>query len=163
MDYQERSERTIKICKKYQQRLLSFLYSYFQDADIAEEALQETFIEVYLHMDTLITHPNVGGWLVITAKNKGRNIIKKNIWHNKNLALDEAPEIASFIDFDKQIELIRLCNSIMSEDKFRILRLKYIDGYKINEIAQIYHITPSACKMRLKRTKELLKQYLDLL
>ncbi len=46
-------------------------------------------------------------------------------------------------------------------EKFRIvLTLYYVEGYRINEIAEIIRKTPSAIKMRLKKGRELLdKEY----
>ena len=144
----------------YSQRIMSFLIYYFNDMDIAEEAFQETFIEAFRNIDSLKNHPNIGGWLIMTAKNKGHNIRSKKNRLSETLMY----EFYAFSQSSQVTEissLMRIDDPVFTDEKYKPLRLKYIYGYSVNEIADFYHIEQSACKMRLKRAKIHARKYLE--
>lgn len=49
--------------EKYVRRML-------YDSNAVEDIVQETFFEVYRKREELMKHPNIKGWLRVTAKNK---------------------------------------------------------------------------------------------
>jgi len=148
------------VYETYGTRVMCFLISYFRDKDIAEEAFQETFLTAYTNMDTLLNHPNPGGWLITTAKNKGRNIRdRKN--RMTGVSLDETVASPSGEQFTENTSLMKIDDPVFTTEKYLPLRLKYAYGYTINEIANFYHIEESACKMRLKRAREHARKHFE--
>lgn len=144
----------------FEQRIMNYLISHFHDQDIAEEAFQETFITAYMNLEMLQNHPNPGGWLMTTAKNKGRNIRDKKLRRTTTHYEDSftQPVSPSFTD---QTSHLSTDDPIFKGDQYRPLRLKYAYGYSIHEIANLYQINESTCKMRLKRAKDHARKHLE--
>lgn len=147
------------VYETYGQRVLGFLVSYFRDMDIAEEAYQDTFMAAYINLDHLRTHPNPGGWLITTAKNKGRNIRDKKA-RMSGLQLDESYIAPGGTFFTEDSNLMKFDDPVFLDEQYKPLRLKYAYGYKISEIAQLYNINLNACKMRLNRAKNQARKHL---
>ena len=137
----------------YYQQLYNYLMSCFHNADFVEDIIQDTFIKAYIYAPCLESHPNVIGWLKLTAKHTGAKICYKY----KHIAyqVDEC-YFASVEDVEFSDKFI-IYNSIMSDDTYEIIRMKYIYGYSIKEIAQYYQISTGACKMRLSRARNNIK------
>lgn len=132
----------------YYQQLYNYLMSCFHNTDIAEDVTQDTFLKVFLHATGLETHPNIIGWLKVTAKNTGTKICTAR----QRIAYQVDECFVCTDDFDFSDKFI-IYDIIMSDDTYEIIRMKYIYGYSIKEIAQYYQISESACKMRLTRAR----------
>lgn len=137
----------------YYQQLYNYLMSCFHDTDIAEEVTQDTFLKALIYAPYLKAHPNIIGWLKLTARNTGTKICYKR----KHLAhlVDEC-YFASAVVFEFS-DKFNIYDTIMSDDTYKIIRMKYIYGYSIKEIAQYYQISQSACKMRLNRVRQIFR------
>ncbi len=133
-------------------QIFNFLICRFHDRDIAEDAFQETFMTAFKKLDILKSHPNPGGWLIKTAKNKGNYLLEKKV-RASGLRLDESVIDPDWDKFSEEDWLLKLDSPIFVEDKYRPLRLKYAYGYTTHEIASLYHISMDACKMRITRAK----------
>ncbi len=137
----------------YYQKLYNYLMSCFHDTDIAEEVTQDTFLKALIYAPHLKAHPNIIGWLKLTARNAGTKICYKR----KHLAhlVDECYfASAGVFEFSDKFNIY---DTIMSDDTYKIIRMKYIYGYSIKEIAQYYQISQSACKMRLNRVRHIFR------
>lgn len=121
----------------------------------SEDILQETYYQAYKNLNTLISHPNPTGWLMVTCK----NIINKHIAKNKKLlentymgAEDSILNISTTDNYDSLY--MNELKKILSDDTYFLLAKKYVEGYSIEELAHQLNITDGACKMRLKRAKK---------
>lgn len=136
-----------------------FVLHYSRDERVVDDAVQETFIEAYRHIDELMRHPNYKGWLYNTAKYKTHKM-KYRLqqidmrWSN----LEEADrQSITAKDTTDTLFWDNLKNEL-SESDFKLLHLKYIEGYSLREIAKIQRISLGACKMRHLRLLEKLKK-----
>ena len=76
--------------KQYYLDIFKFAFSYVQRNDVAEDVLQDTFIELYLHRPN--SHGKIKSWLFKVAKNKCMDIIRKERKEEKiidNLKLEK--------------------------------------------------------------------------
>lgn len=119
----------------------------------AEDAVQETFIAYFRNSPEFASDEHRKAWLITVARNKCRSMLR---FRKRHYTLsDEVLETIAQDDGSKNI-LEALVNL---PDKFRtVLSLHYIEGYKVNEIAEIIGKSPSAVKMRLSKGRELLEK-----
>ena len=129
---------------------------------LVDDILQEVYIEVFRHIDQLREHENIAGWVYKTADNKTKklNEVYHRYYSNKtdieewNLTYEES-ELAELIQTSEY-------QSILSEDEFLLLMMKYKEGYSHQEIAKIKNITESNSKMKLSRIIRKLKNGIEL-
>ena len=131
-----------------------------------EDIVQETFVEAYRKISSLRTHPNVPGWLRVTAKNK---IMK---WEEKqkkySLEFDyilqnaEGSGKGKSSDDCKMVEAYCTVRKILSDEELEILRCYYEYGYTSQEMAARLGITETCFKVRILRMKQRIKNSLQL-
>ncbi len=129
---------------------------------LVDDILQEVYIEVFRHIDQLREHENIAGWVYKTANNKTKklNEVYHRYYSNKtnieewNLTYEENA-LAEIIQTNEY-------QSILKEDEFLILMMKYKEGYSHQDIAKIKNITESNSKMKLSRIIKKLKNRIEL-
>ena len=142
--------------KKVYHRCLSFTKDPDEAFDLAQEALMKAFDKLYTFrgdsafstwLYTITTRHCLAGW------KKGN---KKNC--TPILAVDQLP--CEFSDPDGMAErveqetiMFQLLHAL-PEPELQLLTLKYKDGVSIEKLQSTLDLSPSAIKMRLKRSKE---------
>ena len=142
--------------KKYVRRMVT-------DCNGVEDIVQETFYEAYRKKKELQTHPNVQGWLRITAKNK---ILK---WEDKqrkysldfDFLLDKVTEETNHrVDAYKLAEYYSVLEDVLTKEELEMLRGYYEYGYTATEMAKRCGITETNFKVRILRMKHRIKDSL---
>jgi RNA polymerase sigma factor (sigma-70 family) len=133
--------------------LVKYAYRLTYEKNIAEEIVQDAFIEAYKRLDLLKQHENPIGWLYITVRNISKAYLREYRDIKQNLPLHEYD--GSVVDSASQEQILR---DLLSEDEVKIMLKFYEEHCTISEIAHEYKISISACKMRLKRARDKLKK-----
>jgi RNA polymerase sigma-70 factor (ECF subfamily) len=142
--------------------LLSFILSKIHDRMTAEDVLQEVFIRIHLHMDSLRDETKVKPWLYQIT----RNVI--NDYYRKN-----KPEFTSenFINSDKEVtedlqvmedatrDMIRMMDKL-PEAYCEALCLTELEGLSQKEYADKIGIPYSSAKSRVQRSRKILRDML---
>ena len=129
---------------------------------LVDDILQEVYIEVFKHIDQFREHENIVGWVYKTADNKTKKLNEVyNKYYNHKTELEEwnltyeENGLAEIIQTNEY-------QSILSEDEFLLLMMKYKEGFSHQEIAKIKNITESNSKMKLSRIIRKLKNGIEL-
>ena len=152
--------------KNYGQDILQLVYSYVKNQTIAEDLTQDIFIKCYRNLHTYRKKAKLKTWLWSIAINHCKDYLKS--WYNKNVVLsnevldsefDEANQLESKVI--QQDEDDRLVAHVMSLSvEFReVIYLFYFEEMPIKEIASVTGINSNTVKTRLRRAKQLLKEY----
>lgn len=162
----DREKELTRMIGQYSNSLLNMCYIYLRDRELAEDALQETFLKAYRTRSTFRGESQEKTWLTRIAINTCRDM-RRSAWFihvNRVVTPEELPLAAG--DGFRQ-EAIDLANAIMQlEDKYKeVILLYYYQEMKLTEIARVTGLTPSAVSRRIKkahaRLHELLgKEYL---
>ena len=142
-----------KLYKDNYVSLLKYAYRLTYEKNFAEEIVQDTFTEAYKKIDTLQQHENPVGWLYITLKNVTKAYLREVKVINRCIPLQESDYVVE----DVVDEGSNLLDCLTSDEKDLLISF-YINGYSISEIASEKKITISACKMRIKRARDKLKE-----
>lgn len=140
-------------------KLHTFLDRKQEDESNVEDVIQETFLEAYSKMDSLMDHPNRMGWLYITAKNKAMKMRNRKEF----CCLDDKP--ADFVEDVKsgtaeyrKVELSEVIKAYVSEEDYRMFCDYYVNGYSSMEIADKYGLSMGNFRMRMSRMKKKLRE-----
>ena len=119
----------------------------------AEDAVQDTFIKYMLKSPDFKSENHEKAWLITVCSNKCRDMLRK-----RSRTVGDSEEILRNIAADEESHDI-LEALLGLPEKFRIvMTLHYVEGYKVNEIAEIIGKTSSAVKMRLSKGRTLLNE-----
>lgn len=129
-------------------------YNYVLDYDIANDIVQETLIAIYEH-----PHPeniaNLAAYLRITVRNRSLNYLRDLAIEDRKrmLYLDEFArrENIDNAEWDTLHRLVELRVNDLPEACRKICRMRFYDGLKIKEIAEILNLSESTIKTQLHR------------
>ncbi|TMM16357.1 MAG: sigma-70 family RNA polymerase sigma factor [Actinobacteria bacterium] len=145
-------------------RVLASLIGFLGDFDLAEEAAQEAFAvaaERWRH-DGIPANP--GAWLVVTARNRAIDRIRRERTLAEKTRLLEVPqatmdEIDDTTIEDERLELIfTCCHPALALEAQVALTLRALGGLTTEEIAHAFIVSEETMKRRLSRAKAKIKQ-----
>ncbi len=142
-----------EVVQRYGNMLFRLCVVMLGSSSDAEDAVSEVILKYMQKAPVFETAEHEKAWLITTAKNKCRDMIRFQTRHPQ--ISSELLEESSFDPSDSGI-----LEALLSlPEKFRIvLTLYYVEEYRIEDIAQVIQRTPSAVKMRLKKGRRLLEE-----
>jgi RNA polymerase sigma-70 factor (ECF subfamily) len=133
-----------------------------QRRDLADEVLQDTFIEVIRHIATYRGEAPIGAWIRSIAVNKCLMHLR-SAWHRHSRALDDAPEpeeacraMSTLVGRDLAVAL----GELKPLSRY-VVWLHDVEGYTHEEIAALMGRTKSFSKSQLARAHERLRGLLE--
>lgn len=139
----------------YAERALEYQHA------LAEEAVQDTFKICWIKIDEVTASENPQGWLLETLKNVIRNIRRSQArFANLLLALNKSFSAVELTAED-EIALDMTYGDLNGNPDYQLLKEFVLEHRSIKELAQERKITVDACKKRIQRVKERLKEYFE--
>ncbi len=141
-------------------RVLASLVGFLGDFDLAEEATQDAFAVAAERWPREGVPPNPGGWLVITARNRAIDRLRRERTLNAKTRLLEVAEVppqrpeedTTFPD--ERLELVfTCCHPALAVDAQVALTLRTLGGLTTEEIAHAFLVPPATMTKRLTRAK----------
>ena len=139
--------------------MLAALVGFLGDFDLAEEAAQEAFAVAAERWPRDGTPANPGAWLVITARNRAIDRIRRDRTLAEKTRLLEVPEtvgdeMEETTFPDERLELIfTCCHPALALEAQVALTLRALGGLTTEEIARAFLIPEPTMKRRLSRAK----------
>lgn len=150
-----REQQLKSAIQNYTSLLLHVAYTYLQNRAEAEDVVQEVFFTYYQKAPQFRNEDHEKAWLLRVTANKCKNILKSS-WFHKVLLGEELPHFEDEERPDVMDAISRL------PVKYReVICLHYVEGYKINEIADLLHRTPTAVGTQLQRARKRLSIELE--
>lgn len=147
-------------------RVLASLIGFLGDFELAEEAAQEAFAIAAERWPREGAPSNPGAWLIVTARNRAINRIRRDRTLAAKTRLLEAPEavedeISAIADTqfpDERLELIfTCCHPALVTEAQVALTLRTLGGLSTEEIAQAFLVPQATMAQRLVRAKRKVK------
>lgn len=142
--------------------LYQYAYSAIRDRCVAENLVNDTFLQAIKKSAKILQHENPLGWLRTALKFNIRQYIRslKRLPYTLPLADAEEQCIAQkSLDYDAELLLASIA-SVLSRDDFCLFVRFYKDGYSHGQLAKEFGISVSASQKRLERIRKRLKQVL---
>lgn len=140
-------------------RLKSCVYRLLGDSMLADELVQETFLILLNKQQTLrkSRHPNIEGWLVLTARNLVKNELAKANRRNEFPLIDETVALTT----DQHGSLEDALPDSLSPDERKILVWFYEEQLSVQEVACRLNIPESTVRVKLFRVRQKYKKFLE--
>lgn len=143
------------VVNKYADMLYNIAIGYLKNKDDAEDVVQEVFMRLitYVRKNNFKDKDHEKYWLIRVTINLCNNELKSAKRKNKLIVNDIENLEISYLKEDYMFDII---NSL--DKKYRdVVRLFYIEDFKISEISKILSISEDNVKTRLKRARNKLK------
>ena len=150
-----------KIYKKYRERVLNFILQRVESLEDAEEILQETFVSVFEALPFYSGKSSLLTWICGIAKHEVVDFYRKR--RIKTIVFSVFPALEIFVSQalgpegeleEKELKrkVIKVLG-LLAEGYSRVLRLKYLQGLSVREIARKLGETEKAVESRLTRAR----------
>lgn len=157
MDAKHRSRIEALYLRMYDQ-LFEYARSSLMDDPMAEEAVQETFRIACQKPDALCGSASPEGWLFVTLKNVIANMIKCRKTAERILRDYFELRMTQITQIDEREGIRLLFDELAQQEDFKLLKEMVVDGRTQLEMAQSRGISLEACRKRVQRAKETLRQ-----
>ncbi len=161
-----------KLFRLYYPRLKRYASSYLKNTTEAEDLVQEVFLKIWKNRETLNTEKHFSAFLFTLVKNRCLNFLKRKVVEDKfvvqqaKIETEELYHISfeveeEFSSMEEKLELeIENVISQMPERCQIAFRLKWIDGKKIREIAELMDISTTMVDKHLAKGLQIARQNL---
>lgn len=154
------------LIRRYQGRLHRFCLGMVNDPDVAADLVQDSFVRAYLNLDRCWDPSGFGAWVHQILRNRCRDFLKNP--RRAHESLEKHPELASRTEGPSQAfersqlrRGLRNALATLPRSHREALLLKDLEGRTYREIAEMMGTSVSAVKMRVHRSREMLRSYLE--
>lgn len=141
----------------YVNEIYRLCFSFMKNHMDAEDAVQETFMKFYRSNRTFGSESHKKAWLIVTASNCCKNMLKH--WWNRRNNLEDYTELVGSNDSEID-EMMELVMSLPEKYKTSVY-LYYYEGYNSREISKIVGKPESTIRTYLQNAKKILKTELE--
>ena len=156
----ENQARLEGLMEQYGSSLLRMCALYLKDADLAQDAVQETFIKAYRHFSDYRGESSEKTWLTAIAVNISRNMLK-SAWfrhQSRSVDIDTLPEQPAEFEFPDNTVLTEVMHL---PAKYReVILLRYYEGLKLKEVASALGLSDGRARSRLNKANGILRDRL---
>ena len=148
------------------QGVRNVIYRLYGDAQLAEDAAQETFIQAWLHLVSYRPQASLRNWLYRIAVNAATDMLRKEKRILPNAIEDlplKDPQLGPEGRFSQEEKIIQVQKAVLSlPDACRaVLVLREYEGLSYHEIADTLNIPVGTVMSRLNYARKLLKERLS--
>ena len=150
-----------ELVNRYKDRLLNFVFRYFNNREQAEDVVQETLIKLYTHASYYKNIAKFSTWLYTIAKNNALTELRKNkrkrtdsLWTNEGKPIDIETKGDSLEKTVHNEIAVEALNRYLGEipENFRIaVVLRDFQELSYEEISKILEIPIGTIKSRINR------------
>jgi len=158
-------EAYYKLYKLYSRSMYNIGFRIVNNADEADDVLQEAFISAFKNLDYYRGDASFGAWLKRIVVNKAINYLNKRklerFPEDDRWDVKEETSEDDLDHFPYTVEQVRRAIEQLPDGYRSVLSLYLLEGYDHGEIAEILGITESTSKSQFNRSKKKLKGLLD--
>jgi RNA polymerase sigma-70 factor (ECF subfamily) len=153
----------VALVDRYRQRVWRVCYRLMNNAEDANDAAQEVFVRLFFNRTKFLGQSKYSTWVhgvairtcLTLRRGRGRR------WRRESEAGQRAGErerqAATDHSTEVSLDLTQILETLPEEDRAMLI-LKYSEGNSYDDLAAMFDLSVSACKMRISRAREKLKQ-----
>lgn len=159
--------RFAELVERYQRQVYAIAWSYLGDADLCEDAAQETFIKAFRYLGALRNAERFPAWLSRIARNVSATLLRRRraeLENRKRWQIEQPASVPSSESSDEEEDLKDLLGRTLAElspQHRECLVLFYLEGKSVSEASALLGITETAFKTRLHRARRVLRGQLE--
>lgn len=153
----------VALLDRFRARVWRICFRLMGNEQDANDAAQEVFVRMFLHRAKFAGRSKYSTWVhgmavrtcLTLRRGRGRRLKHESVqpdegWEQRQRSHERAPSGLS-------LDLMQMLEVLDEEDR-AILILKYAESYDYEELAEIFELSVSACKMRVSRAREKLQE-----
>jgi RNA polymerase sigma-70 factor (ECF subfamily) len=142
-------DQLVRLMEEHERPIYTFLLALLQDADLALDCAQDTFLRAYEHVRK--GKPVNTAWLYTVARNRAMDEFRRRKRVQPDLdALEEMPVREAT---DRTLMVRQVLEHLSPADR-EVLYLFDVAGFKTDEIGAMLGVRGSAIRQRLSRARE---------
>jgi RNA polymerase sigma-70 factor (ECF subfamily) len=138
-------------------RVVATLIRFCGDFDLAEDAVQDTFLYALRRWTADGIPPNPGGWITTTAKRRAIDLIRREVRRADKEALvarlETMPDDVGGLEDDRLRLVFTCCHPALTLDARVALTLRTVAGLSTAEVARAFMTSEATVAQRLVRAK----------
>ncbi|MDR3062000.1 MAG: RNA polymerase sigma factor [Dysgonamonadaceae bacterium] len=143
-------------------QMMIYAQKFFDNKEDAEDIIQELFLKLWHMRNELPNYNNIPALSTTIVKNLSINKLKLIRRETNQLEglhpTDEESSISDQLEAkDRLCHVMQIMNQLPDLQQ-SILRMKHIDGYEVEEIAELIGSTSEAVRMNLSRGRKRVKE-----
>jgi len=160
------SKGQLKLYELYSKSMFNVCLRMMKTREEAEDVLQESFVEIFKHIDSFRYDSTIGAWIKKIVINRCINALKKkslDIEYKDNNSLPDKPETNTDESewINMTVDKIKKAVSELSEGYRVIFSLYVFEGYDHAEISEVLGISESTSKSQYLRAKRRIAELLQ--
>ena len=151
----------LKLYRRYARLLYASCHRIIARAEEAEEAMQDSFLKIFTHLDQYHEEMNVEAWMRQIAIHTAIDYVRRQS-PDQELPTDNLPDVAEEEE-DEPLYTVEQVRQAMNQlaDGYRIVLSLYLfEGYDMEEIAQILRLKPASVRSQYLRGKRKLIEWI---
>lgn len=150
-----------QLVQRHRERVWRICYRLLGNDHDAQDAAQEVFVRLFVNLSKFEGRSRFTTWLhgiaLRTSLSLRRSRTRRRLRETKaSEAQPDAMDARSATACPLSPEVRELLDELSEEDRAMVI-LKYAEGYTFEELAEMFEMTTSACKMRVSRARERLR------
>lgn len=148
--------------KRMRPALLRLALRYMEDADEAEDMVQEVLLKLWFLRHRLDQYKNLDALAMVITKHiccnhlRQRKLMTVTLEEGLSVGGDEGPEM-SLVREERMGELLAMIETLPDLQQ-SVLRMKHIEGFEVEEIARLTGSTPVAIRTNLSRARKKVRE-----
>ena len=149
----------VRVFQEESGRAVATLVRRFGDIDLAEEAVQDAFVEAVRRWPESGVPPSPAGWIITTARNRVIDHLRREATRDQRqteahaLMYDNEPDEIEIVEDDQLRLMFTCCHPALAPEAQVALTLRLIGGLQTPEIARAFMTTEPTMAQRLVRAK----------
>jgi len=147
------------------QRIFPMAARMLQDTEEAQDAVQEIMIKLWNHRKQLEKHPNLPGFVFLTARNYCLDQLRKKNIAEANLAYQEliadVYEDQGINDFKELSKIVLQIIETLPENQKEVIQLRDFDGLEFEEIIEVTKLKIEHIRVLLSRARKYVRIELE--
>jgi RNA polymerase sigma-70 factor (ECF subfamily) len=147
-----------------ERRVAALAWRILGDAEDVKDAVQETFIRVYRHLDQFREDGAFFGWLFRIAVNVCRDLERKRMWRRIFSPLEDAVNVGTRARFDDALEardsLMRAIRRLPRQQRVAVI-LRDVEELSTEEVAAILGIRETSLKVSISKARAKMRKWME--
>lgn len=149
----------VALVDRFRQRVWRICFRLLGNEDDAHDAAQEVFVRLFLHRGRFDGRSKYSTWVhgvavrTCLTLRRGRGRRQKRVSTVADTTLEASTAEQKQPGQGLGLDLMHMLEILDEEDRAMVI-LKYAEDYSYEELAAIFELSVSACKMRVSRARE---------
>lgn len=147
------------VVERFRPRVWKICFRLMGNEADAHDAAQDVFVQLFLQREKFRGESKYATWVhaiavrtcLMQRRSRGRR--QKRVAAPAGFDLDVRASTKPATEAATKLDLLQMLDVLDEEDRALVI-LKYAEGYDYEELAAIFELSVSACKMRISRARE---------